>query len=202
MNKSFYRQRHIDNPQASEELQMARKEQAAVDAALEASEASTLAIAKSRTVRWTARSGQEIEVTVWSRNSIKFPLMAMRMKLLTVSPLSPQQARPQQRPLVLLRYSELSASRLPTKQPLKQSFKKGFLMMSLQKVLKSLGADTVIENGITGEINTVGRELAAIEGSNDAAEPAVIQGQEIYLATENGEIYTAATPAYRVKHGR
>ncbi len=72
-------------------------------------------------------------------------------------------------------------------------------MKSLLKVLQSLGEDTVIENGVTGEKNTVGRELAAIEGTNDAAEPAIIQGDEIYLATESGEIYTLATPAYIVK---
>ena len=72
-------------------------------------------------------------------------------------------------------------------------------MKSLLKVLQSLGEDTVIENGVTGEKNTVGRELNAIEGTNDAAEPAIIQGDEIYLATESGDIYTAATPAYIVK---
>ena len=68
--------------------------------------------------------------------------------------------------------------------------------MNLRNVLESLDPETVLQDG--DQRLTASRLLDAIDGSSDLAEPATRQGDEIYLTDENGNIYTAADPAYTI----
>jgi len=67
-------------------------------------------------------------------------------------------------------------------------------MKTLLDVLGSLDPDTVLrEDGFT----ITAADLIN-SGDSDLVEPATRQGNEIYLTDEQGNIYTAADPAFTI----
>jgi hypothetical protein len=68
--------------------------------------------------------------------------------------------------------------------------------MTLLEVLEGLNPHAVIRNIEFGDEHTVATVLTQLSGDSAMAEPATLQGNEIYLTTESGDIYTAADPVF------
>lgn len=69
--------------------------------------------------------------------------------------------------------------------------------MTLLEVLESLDPNTDICCD-AGDTVTASELLDRLDGHSDLAEPAAREGNEIYLATESGDIYTAGDPVYTI----